>query len=153
MNPCRLANGHITFIKMRTFIIWCLTFMNVIFSYIHECKMLLPSFKVFGETCLYWNTWARRVKFGVAVAYVSWPERLALQIPPYTNSRCPGSGANMVHFANQHAQHRVLNTLTSIQGFYRVFGSTPVGRLAGTIKGPFKSTRYCLEGEASTLGI
>ena len=40
----------------------------------------------------------------------------------------------------------LLNTLTSIQGFYRVFGSIPVGRLAGTIKGPFKSTRYCLEG-------
>ena len=39
-----------------------------------------------------------------------------------------------------------INTLTSIQGFYRVFGSIPVGRLAGTIKGPFKSTRYCLEG-------
>ena len=38
-----------------------------------------------------------------------------------------------------------LNTLTSIQGFYRVFGSIPVGRLPGTIKGPFKSTRYCLE--------
>ena len=40
----------------------------------------------------------------------------------------------------------VLNTLTSIQGFYMVFGSIPVGRLAGTIKDPFKSTRYCLEG-------
>ena len=39
-----------------------------------------------------------------------------------------------------------LNTLTSIQGFYRVFGSIPVGRLPGTIKGPFKSTRYCLKG-------
>ena len=39
-----------------------------------------------------------------------------------------------------------VNTLTSMQGFYRVFGSIPVGRLPGTIKGPFKSTRYCLEG-------
>ena len=40
----------------------------------------------------------------------------------------------------------IFNTLTSIQGFYRVFGSIPVGRLPGTIKGPFKATRYCLEG-------
>ena len=39
-----------------------------------------------------------------------------------------------------------LNTLTSIQGFYRVFGSIPVGRLPGTIKGPFKALRYCLKG-------
>ena len=39
-----------------------------------------------------------------------------------------------------------VNTLTSIQGFYRVFGSIPVGRLPGTIKGPFKAIRCCLEG-------
>ena len=38
-----------------------------------------------------------------------------------------------------------LNTLTSMQGFYRVFGSVPVGRLPGTVKGPFKALRYCLK--------
>ena len=43
-------------------------------------------------------------------------------------------------------QKQAINTLTSMQGFYRVFGSIPVGRLPGTIKGPFKSTRYCLKG-------
>ena len=32
----------------------------------------------------------------------------------------------------------LLNTLTSIQGSYRVFGSIPVDRLPGAIKGPFK---------------
>ena len=39
-----------------------------------------------------------------------------------------------------------LNALTSIQYFYSIFGFIPVGRLPGTIKGPFKSTRYYLEG-------
>ena len=43
--------------------------------------------------------------------------------------------------------HRwLLNTLTSIQGFYRVSGSIPVGRLPGAIKGPFKAIRYYLGG-------
>ena len=47
---------------------------------------------------------------------------------------------------NRHFWLQILNTLTSIQGFYRVFGSIPVGRLPGTIKGPFKALRYCLKG-------
>ena len=37
------------------------------------------------------------------------------------------------------------NTLTYMQGFYRIFGSMPVGRLPGTVKGIFKSTIYSLE--------
>ena len=40
----------------------------------------------------------------------------------------------------------VVNTLTSMQGLYRAFGSIPVDRLPGTIKGPVKPLRYCLEG-------
>ena len=36
----------------------------------------------------------------------------------------------------------ILNTLTSMQGLYRVFGSVPVSRLPSTIKGPFKALRY-----------
>ena len=40
-----------------------------------------------------------------------------------------------------------VNTLTSMQHFYNIFGPTPVGRLPGTIKGPFKAIRhYCLKG-------
>ena len=40
----------------------------------------------------------------------------------------------------------VVNTLTSIPGLYRVFGSIPVGRLPGAIKGTFKAIRYYLGG-------
>ena len=40
-----------------------------------------------------------------------------------------------------------------MQDFHRIFGSVPVGRLPGTIKGPFKAIRYCLEGQASTMGV
>ena len=39
-----------------------------------------------------------------------------------------------------------LNTLTSRQHFYNIFGHIPVGRLPGTIKGPFKAIRYYLGG-------
>jgi hypothetical protein len=35
-----------------------------------------------------------------------------------------------------------LNTQTSIQGFYKICGSIPVGRLPGTIKGTFKTIMY-----------
>ena len=40
----------------------------------------------------------------------------------------------------------LLNTLTSMQHFYSIFGHIPVGRLPGTIKGPFKAIRYYLGG-------
>ena len=43
------------------------------------------------------------------------------------------------------AKEQRVNTLTSMLGFYRTFGSIPVDRLPGTIEGPFKSTRYYLE--------
>jgi hypothetical protein len=46
-----------------------------------------------------------------------------------------------------------LNTLTSIQGFYRVFGSIPADRLPGAIKGPFKAIRYYLGGQTSIVGV
>ena len=46
---------------------------------------------------------------------------------------------------NLNLKHRLnLNTLTSIQGCYRVFGSIPVSRLQGAIKGSFKAIRYYL---------
>ena len=35
-------------------------------------------------------------------------------------------------------QQFFFNTLTSIQGFYKVFGSIPVDRLPGAIKGPLR---------------
>ena len=38
------------------------------------------------------------------------------------------------------------NTLTSMQHFCSIFGQIPVGRLLGTIKGPFKAIRHCLKG-------
>ena len=38
------------------------------------------------------------------------------------------------------------NTLTSMQYFYSIFGPMSVDRLPGTIKGPFKAIRCCLEG-------
>ena len=41
---------------------------------------------------------------------------------------------------------RYLNTLTSMQDFYRIFGSISAGRLPGTIKSTFKAIRYCLKG-------
>jgi hypothetical protein len=47
----------------------------------------------------------------------------------------------------------LLNTLTSIQGFYRVFGSIPADRLPGAIKGPFKAIRYYLGGQTSIVGV
>ena len=40
----------------------------------------------------------------------------------------------------------LLSFFRACTGFYRGCGSILVGRLAGTIKGPFKSTRHCLEG-------
>ena len=44
-----------------------------------------------------------------------------------------------------------MNTLTSIQGFYRAFGSIPADRLPGAIKGPFKAIRYYLGGQTSIV--
>jgi hypothetical protein len=39
-----------------------------------------------------------------------------------------------------------LNTLTSMQYLYNIFGPMSVDRLTGTVKGPFKTIRYYLGG-------
>ena len=39
-----------------------------------------------------------------------------------------------------------VNTLTSMQYFYSIFGPMSVDRLPGTVKGPFKTIRYYLGG-------
>ena len=64
-------------------------------------------FLIIGATCLYWHTWASRMKFGGAVAYMSCREHLALHTPRNTNIRCPGGGANMLCFASQRPQHQL----------------------------------------------
>ena len=40
-----------------------------------------------------------------------------------------------------------------MQHFYSSFGRIPVGRLPGTIKGPFKVIRHCLKGWVSSAGV
>ena len=43
-------------------------------------------------------------------------------------------------------QAKAFSTLTPMQGPHKVFGHMPAGRLAGTVRGPFKPTRCCLGG-------
>ena len=46
-----------------------------------------------------------------------------------------------------------LNTLTSMQHFYSISGTIPVGCLPGAVKGPCKAIRYYLGDQASTMGV
>jgi hypothetical protein len=46
-----------------------------------------------------------------------------------------------------------VNTLTSMQYFYSIFGPMSVDRLPCTVKGPFKAIRYYLGGQTSIVGV